>query len=175
MEKQKSHHFLYFTKRERTGIIVVMFLNFIIYFSPECYDYFSPKKSKINADAIADLKRLELERDSVANFNKQENDFNKAEKNRIEVVYKDFDPNTLSTKGWIEMGINQKTVETINKYLSKGGHFYNPEDLRKIWGLSAQKCKELIPYVKIIKQENSRGAKEFFIHKEKSVTKKSIK
>ena len=67
-----------------------MLLNFMIYFSPECYDYFFPEKSKINADAIADLKRLELERDSVANFNKQENDFNKAEKNRIEVVYKDF-------------------------------------------------------------------------------------
>ena len=94
--------------------------------------------------------------------------------NTANVVYRKFDPNTLSTEGWLELGINQKTVETINKYLSKGGHFYKPEDLRKIWGMSAQKCEELIPFVKIIKQENSRGAKEFFIHKEKSVTKKSI-
>ena len=51
----------------------------MIYFSPECYDYFFPEKSKINADAIADLKRLELERDGVANFNKQENNFKKVE------------------------------------------------------------------------------------------------
>ena len=111
----------------------------MIYFSPECYDYFFPEKSKINADAIADLKRLELERDSVLNVKKQENNFNKVEMNTAYVVYREFDPNTISTEGWLELGLNQKTAETINKYLSKGGHFDKPEDLRKIWGMSAQK------------------------------------
>ena len=38
-----------------------------------------------------------------------------------------FDPNTISTSDWKRLGLRDKTIKTIENYLSKGGHFYKPE------------------------------------------------
>ncbi len=46
-----------------------------------------------------------------------------------------FDPNTITAADWQRLGLKEKTARTIRNYLSKGGHFYKPEDLQKIWGL----------------------------------------
>ena len=46
-----------------------------------------------------------------------------------------FDPNTLSKDGWQKLGIRDKTIKTIQNYLSKGGHFRKPEDLQRVYGL----------------------------------------
>ena len=34
-----------------------------------------------------------------------------------------FDPNTISTSDWKRLGLRDKTIKTIENYLSKGGHF----------------------------------------------------
>jgi competence protein ComEA len=47
----------------------------------------------------------------------------------------DFNPNTLPAEGWVKLGLKEKTARTIMNYLGKGGHFYKPEDVGKIWGL----------------------------------------
>jgi len=60
-----------------------------------------------------------------------------------------FDPNTLSIEGWEKLGIRQKTAVTIRKYLSKGGHFYQAADLKKIYGIHPADYERLQPYVKI--------------------------
>ena len=68
-------------------------------------------------------------------------------KSSMEVFY--FDPNTATSVEWKRLGLKDKTVETIQKYLSKGGHFYKPEDISKIWGLHPEDIKRLLPYVNI--------------------------
>lgn len=60
-----------------------------------------------------------------------------------------FDPNTISTTEWKKLGLRDKTIQTIEKYLNKGGHFYNPDDLQKIYGLHKDEYERLKPYVKI--------------------------
>ncbi|HUS03756.1 MAG TPA: helix-hairpin-helix domain-containing protein, partial [Chitinophagaceae bacterium] len=54
-------------------------------------------------------------------------------------------------------------AETIQKYLSKGGHFYSPEDISKIWGLHKDDVERLLPYVRIenSKKENADNKTEF--------------
>jgi competence ComEA-like helix-hairpin-helix protein len=46
-----------------------------------------------------------------------------------------FDPNMASLNDWQRLGLNEKTSKTILKYVSKGGKFYKPEDLQRIWGM----------------------------------------
>src|SRR5438132_1029098 len=46
-----------------------------------------------------------------------------------------FDPNTAVAADWQRLGLNEKTSKTIEKYVSKGGKFYKPEDLMRIWGM----------------------------------------
>jgi competence protein ComEA len=60
-----------------------------------------------------------------------------------------FDPNTISASDWKKLGLRDKTIATIQKYISKGGRFYKPQDIAKIWGLSPRDQQRLIPYVSI--------------------------
>jgi len=61
----------------------------------------------------------------------------------------DFDPNSLSLAGWQKLGLNEKTSHTIENYRNKGGRFYKPEDLNKIWGLPPGFFERVKNYIKI--------------------------
>jgi len=60
-----------------------------------------------------------------------------------------FDPNTLSSEGWQSLGLNNRTIKTINNYRSKGGRFYKKEDLQKIWGLPPAFYNRVANYIVI--------------------------
>ena len=60
-----------------------------------------------------------------------------------------FNPNTLDEEGWKRLGVKEKTINTIKRYIGKGGHFKQPEDIRKIYGLPTEQAETLIPYVQI--------------------------
>lgn len=60
-----------------------------------------------------------------------------------------FDPNTATAADWQKLGVKEKTVQSIFKYLSKGGKFRKPDDLRKMYTLPPALADRLIPYVRI--------------------------
>lgn len=60
-----------------------------------------------------------------------------------------FDPNTLNNEGWKRLGVRDKTIATIQNYLSKGGHFRQPDDIKRIYGLYPNEAARLLPYVRI--------------------------
>jgi len=60
-----------------------------------------------------------------------------------------FDPNTLNEKGWLKMGLPDRLIRTILNYTSKGGHFYQKEDLQKIYGLTVSQFTALEPFISI--------------------------
>ena len=64
-----------------------------------------------------------------------------------------FDPNTASLNDLVRLGLRPKVAQTIINYRNKGGRFYKKEDLAKIYTLSEQDYKRLLPYIKIT--ENS--------------------
>ncbi|MBD0333718.1 MAG: helix-hairpin-helix domain-containing protein, partial [Chitinophagaceae bacterium] len=72
-----------------------------------------------------------------------------------------FDPNTLSLQGWKRLGLNDRTIRTINNYRSKGGKFYKPEDLKKIWGMPQgfyERVENYITITSVQRNENSYTA-----------------
>jgi competence ComEA-like helix-hairpin-helix protein len=71
-----------------------------------------------------------------------------------------FDPNTLSAGKWKKLGLRDKTITTIQNYLNKGGHFYKPEDLQKIYGLKKDEYERLTPFIRIesVSAAKSTGA-----------------
>ena len=80
-------------------------------------------------------------------FDKRKSSYHENTIAKGELFY--FDPNTISTSGWRKLGLRDKTIQTIEKYLSKGGHFYKPADLQKIYGLHKDEYERLAPYVRI--------------------------
>jgi competence ComEA-like helix-hairpin-helix protein len=74
-----------------------------------------------------------------------------------------FDPNTLSVEGWQKLGLSERTVRTIDKYRSKGGKFYKPEDIKKIWGIPEgfyERVKDYIVLASLQKNHPQSGFKE---------------
>lgn len=67
----------------------------------------------------------------------------------------EFDPNTLSVDGWKRLGLREKTIQTIQNYLSKGGRFRSPEDIKHVYGLFPNEAERLLPYIKIKNSDKS--------------------
>lgn len=80
----------------------------------------------------------------------------------------EFDPNTASFQDWQRLGLNERTSKTILNYRNKGGKFYKPQDLQKIWGMPEGFYERVKDYVVItptqrdtyVKYDNSRSKTE---------------
>lgn len=75
-----------------------------------------------------------------------------------------FNPNTLTEKDWLKLGLRPKTVRTILNYLSKGGKFRNAEAFQKVYGLRDEEYQRLKPFIIIpppLPHEQSLGKKPF--------------
>jgi competence ComEA-like helix-hairpin-helix protein len=162
MHERPSIHPLVLTKKERKGILFFVILLLITQFSPALLDYFYPAplpefSSEAELNALLRLRNA----DSLQKFSKAETGSSKVNyekafrENGAKVPLFAFDPNTLSLAGWQSLGISEKTATGIRKYISHGGKFRQPDDLKKIWGLSAAKLDQLLPYVKIATEEKS--------------------
>jgi len=172
MWKQLLREYLSFTKKERTGIFILLALIILCLLAPFLYPYFIHHKTYDHSQFDKEISQLKMRQtDSTTgkkyySNNFDENNYNNyyepSEKNyytrsKGEVFY--FDPNTATASDWKRLGIRDKTVETIQKYLSKGGHFYKSGDIAKIWGLHKDDVDRLLPYVRI---ENNK--KEYANH-----------
>lgn len=71
-----------------------------------------------------------------------------------------FDPNTLSADQWKKLGLRDRVIATIQRYTAKGGKFYTPQDLGKIYGLSKAEYERLAPYAVIRKPPLATRRKE---------------
>lgn len=67
-----------------------------------------------------------------------------------------FDPNATSEAGWRALGVRDKTIGTIGRYLAHGGRFKKPEDLAKVYGLREADYERLLPWVRIKTGDSER-------------------
>jgi DNA uptake protein ComE-like DNA-binding protein len=58
-----------------------------------------------------------------------------------------FDPNNIDEKTWIELGLPAYVAQRIIKYRNKGGVFYSPEDVKKIYGFPEDIYSILVPFM----------------------------
>ena len=68
-----------------------------------------------------------------------------------------FDPNTITAAEWKKLGVRDKTINTIQHFIAKGGKFRQPDDIKKIWGLHEDEIDRLLPYIKIEETVSSSG------------------
>lgn len=66
-----------------------------------------------------------------------------------------FDPNTLDSNGFIQLGLSAKTTKYLLNWRNKGKHFYKKEDLKPLYSLSETEYNRLAPYIQIKESERS--------------------
>lgn len=152
-----------FSRKERIGVLVVAAIIVFSLFIPGITRR-SSNNNSVPTDTtwIAAIKKLEIKDSSLSNDDYRRDDNENAysyqydrkknnyfESNSIKGELFAFDPNTISSADWKRLGLRDKTIQTIQNYLSKGGHFYKPEDLQRIYGLHQNEYERLLPYVKI--------------------------
>jgi DNA uptake protein ComE-like DNA-binding protein len=154
-----------FSKRERRGIVILMILILIVFLLPE----FIP-----SPPVVMDKKRAAEIQEQIASLYKKDTGSHnqKFVKKNYTTNYDSthhsnelgklftFDPNTLSEDGWKKLGISERTIRTIKKYISKGGRFRQPEDLGKIYGIREDQYKRLMPYVRVKIPEEQNPSNE---------------
>ena len=164
--KTFTREYLTFTRKERIGLIVIVILIIGIWIFPKLVDSAKSKSVIIDTSWINAAKKLQRTPENSENssrtkdeniddlvYDKTANEHFSGTKN--ELFY--FDPNNLSSDGWKKLGIHEKTIATIQKYLNKGGHFYKPEDLKRIYGLHPDEYTSLEPYVRIEMTSNNQS------------------
>lgn len=154
--------YLHFTRKDRIGILVILFLLVLLFLLPKFIPKIS-RSSSVPPDTawIASMKRLEQTSPPTSEYDEGDHSYqydrpvSTFRRQEAELFY--FDPNILSEAGWKKLGIREKTIGTIMNYLSKGGRFKIPEDLQRVYGLQQREYDRLAPFVRIsneLKKQN---------------------
>ena len=83
-----------------------------------------------------------------------------------------FNPNTVTEEDAHKLGFSKKLSATLINFRNKGGKFFKPEDLKKIYGLSPKLFEELESYILIPKKEYKRDS--VFVNKPRTYEKKTF-
>ncbi len=136
--KSNLRPYFSFTKKERTGIVLLTCGCLFLFFLP---DFFPRKELKLADITLSvGLQILEDEQKKVS----RSPGTNSAE---IKEALFPFNPNTIDAGEWMRLGLDEKLAQRIINYRNKGGRFYRAEDIKKIWGLQSEKAAALIPFV----------------------------
>ncbi|SJZ35670.1 ComEA family DNA-binding protein [Sediminibacterium ginsengisoli] len=154
--KQVIKEYLSFTKKERLAVLVLLVLITVFLILPGLMPPHIPDAVENEA-----LHHLLTRPQSIQEIPENKNKMpdkpgdNGAAKPGPSLFL--FDPNTITQKEWMALGLKERTAQTILRFRDKGGRFRTPADLGKVWGLRKEEVERLTPYVRIAASgENNR-------------------
>jgi competence ComEA-like helix-hairpin-helix protein len=142
-----------FDKKDRLGACFVLILLLAIYALPK----FFPKRSSFpiyeDTAVLAAIDTLQITSARGSETDLYSENLVYVKKNHAPDFTKmkpfRFDPNTLDLEGWKDLGLPERNARTIINFRNKGGRFYRPEDLQKIWGLPAGFYEHVAAFIDI--------------------------
>jgi competence ComEA-like helix-hairpin-helix protein len=163
--------FFYFSKGQRTAIIVLICLIIGTVAIELLLTYFIPQQEQSNSNFLDEAQRFEqtlVSRDSLRRA-QWEQKYDSIFQNKKEFVKKEaaeyslfkFDPNTVDSATFVRLGLKPFIASNILKFRNKGGKFRTAESFSKVYGIYPEKYKELEPYIAIaeIKQTTKDSIK----------------
>ncbi len=123
--------YFYFSQKERRGIFALIFIISIlillnIFVIPQM-----GSEKPINNDAFMAWV------DSITQ---------KPNQSKV-IEYFNFDPNVITKKEWLKLGLSEDQIKVLLNYRNAGGRFYKKEDLKKIYSITDELYLSLEPYI----------------------------
>ena len=134
-----------FSKRDRNGILVLLFLILLMLLMPHVISVFLPKEKTDFSSFREDIERFKQAVTANTTEKKMLKEYELEEEESTTQAF-DFNPNKLTYEQGKALGLNDKIARRITKYLKAGGSFSKKEDLKKIYGLSDEDYRRLAPY-----------------------------
>jgi competence ComEA-like helix-hairpin-helix protein len=161
LQKNRAKEYFTFNKKDRIGAFVFMAVIAGCIFVPKLFSKnsggFVLKPDSVLVLAIDTLQQRQIAKKSY-DRNQDEGNSYQYEASQTKPFTNgelfQFDPNTISFSDWQRLGLNEKTSKTILKYVSKGGKFYKPDDLQKIWGMPEgfyERVKDYMVFTSVIR------------------------
>jgi DNA uptake protein ComE-like DNA-binding protein len=145
--KNKLFEYFYFNKQERNGVFILFLILLIVVFIrlilPSLYE-------KENQITVIELKAPSEE---ITSKYQQQQQKNYSINNEFQKQLFVFDPNTITEQEAVLLGFKPKTAQTLLKFRAKGGKFKEPEDLKKVFGVSDKLYSILEPYILITSKQ----------------------
>lgn len=90
----------------------------------------------------------------------------------IQVPTQKFNPNTIAKEGLLSLGLPEKIVDRMIKFRNAGGQFFQPEELKKVYGMKEEWVEQLLPWMEVIKKKRGTPA-EIELRKKKTKKKEN--
>lgn len=160
--KNWLNNYFGFTKREYNGLLVLMAILLAVSVLPYVYSSFFLKAENSSNEELAALQKLELANEQQQNHYTKVRSTIRGNAGLSQSRLFKFDPNQIDLVQWQALGLSAKQAQAIINYRNKGGKFYQPADLQKMYTISPQKYEQLSPYIVIEKQEEAQKQAKVF-------------
>lgn len=157
--------FFYFSKGQRTGIVVlILLILFVVVLNVFLPRIISPNPEptaavqaemqafRSNLRSLDSLWALTRQQEYESRFRSNYAYRNFGDKQTAYSLFP-FDPNTADSATFVKLGLKPYVVANILKFRAKGAQFRTPESFSKVYGISAEKFSELEPYISIKSSE----------------------
>lgn len=151
--------FLYFSRGEKRGILVLVVIIVAIFFSGHiytaCWEQSKPSAEEIRQQAAA----MEEYRSFIASVREIDKKWEQRTYPRYRkkmppaITLTAFNPNTADSATFRRLGLPAWMAGNILRYRRKGGKFRRAEDFRKIYGLTEEQFSTLAPYIDIAPED----------------------
>jgi competence ComEA-like helix-hairpin-helix protein len=148
-ENDSLRKWLVFSRSEKRGISILLIIIFLLITIRIVQKNYNKKEYEIirNQSELTDITK------NISN--KDHSQLSDISTNRFVPIGIQFNPNKANLKELIKQGIPVDIAKRIIKYRSKGGVFYKPSDLFKIYGIDSILVVELIPWMVISETRQS--------------------
>jgi competence ComEA-like helix-hairpin-helix protein len=160
--RSKIINVLDFSRREYEGIIVLSVVLILLFFFRLLIAHVEKSQVVIESENLAVesfLRQQKHYQDSIqAARNKRTTYANspyyqKEKSDGKKLTPFPFNPNTMTFTDWKRLGFTDKQAQQIANYQSKGGHFYEKTDLKKIYCITEEDYQTLESYIHITSEQ----------------------
>jgi DNA uptake protein ComE-like DNA-binding protein len=159
--------FFYFNKQERNGVFVLCILLILVamlrLFLPSIVD----SNHKVEFITLKAEAPLELKQTLIPEQTDHRSTSETGKQLHEKFV---FNPNTISVEEAKVLGFSKKLSATLFNFRNKGGKFFKPEDLKKLYGMSPGLYAGLESYILI--PDHRKGFKRDTVYPVRSYEKK---
>jgi competence ComEA-like helix-hairpin-helix protein len=144
------------TKRQYNALLALIGLTALVIVTPYIYE-----SILLQDETLTDFETKAIqELDMISQENYKSYSRHTVEDSKVKISLFKFDPNQIEIEDWKKLGLSMKQAQSILNYRSKGGKFYKPDDLKKMYAISPAVLDRLRPYI-IIENELKNDGKNF--------------
>lgn len=153
----------YYTRTERQGILILIALIALVLIG----SFFIPSgKSSLTEDANF-RKEYAAFMDSLQERTRSRKTYYSNRFRPRQITLAPFDPNTIDSLGLVQLGLPLWMARNILHYRAKGGKFRQPEEFKKVYGLTEEQYATLLPFITIGNAFSQKDSVALYTRQEK--------